>query len=183
MYICGVDEAGRGPLAGPVCAACVILPENFPIEILADSKKLTHKKREAALDIILRHTLWGVGWASAREIDDVNILQATFIAMRRAFAHLHQPVNIALVDGNQNPHLPALCVHTVVKGDQKEPCIMAASIVAKCLRDRYMQKLDIHFPHYQFARHKGYATQHHRQALLKYGPCFHHRRTFLKNKV
>ncbi len=181
--ICGVDEAGRGSLAGPVCAACVILPNDFPIEILADSKKLTPAKREEALAIILSQALWGLGWASAHEIDEINILQATFLAMRRAFAHLHHPVQMVLIDGNQDPHLPHVPSRTIVKGDDKEPCIMAASIVAKCLRDRYMHKLDAQFPQYHFARHKGYGIKMHRDALAAYGPCICHRKTFLSKKV
>lgn len=181
--ICGVDEAGRGALAGPVCAACVILPNDFPIEILTDSKKLAPAKREEVLTIILRQALWGLGWASEHEIDEINILQATFLAMRRAFAHLHYPVQMALIDGNQDPHLPHVPSHTIVKGDGKEPCIMAASIVAKCLRDRYMRKLDTQFPLYHFAQHKGYGTKMHRDALAEYGPCIRHRKTFLSKKV
>ncbi len=180
MIICGIDEAGRGPLAGPVCAACVILPDDFPINILADSKKLSAAQREQALESILKQAFWGLGWASVQEIDTINILQATFLAMQRAFRHLHHCADLALIDGNQNPHLEGIASRTVIKGDDKEPCIMAASIVAKCLRDRYMHRLDMQFPEYHFAQHKGYGTKLHRQAISQYGSCACHRKTFLK---
>lgn len=178
--ICGIDEVGRGPLAGPVCAVCVVLSAEFPIEILADSKKLKEPQREKILPVIFQQAFWGLGWASVAEIDKMNILQATFLAMRRAMYQLNRPIQLALVDGNQDPGL-FVPTQTIIKGDDKEPCIMAASIVAKCLRDRYMHKLDMQYPLYGFARHKGYGTQYHRQAIKTYGATIHHRQTFLNN--
>lgn len=180
--ICGIDESGRGPLAGPVCAACVLLPGDFPKEILSDSKILSERKREIVLHSIFQFARWGVGWASPAEIDKINILQATFLAMRRALDHLHLDVDLVLVDGNQDPKLP-FPTRTIVKGDSKEYCIMAASIVAKCLRDRYMHKLDAMYPEYGFAQHKGYGTEKHRQTIARYGRTIHHRHSFLQSKI
>ncbi|MGL4524081.1 MAG: ribonuclease HII [Spirochaetia bacterium] len=175
--ICGLDEAGRGPLAGPVCAAAVILSDDFPTGILNDSKKMTPYKRENACDSILKLAKWGVGWASVAEIDHFNILQASHLAMRRAYATLHQNVDLAYVDGNQDPHLPTQ-TQTIVQGDTLYPCIMAASILAKCLRDRYMQKLDTLYPEYCFGQHKGYGTALHRKIVQRIGLCPAHRHSF-----
>lgn len=176
--IAGVDEAGRGPLAGPVIAAAVILDPSKPIEGLADSKLLTPKQREALFDLIQERALaWAVGRAEVDEIDRINILQATLLAMQRAVMKLRIVPDIALVDGNQKPKL--LCeVRTIIKGDQLEPAISAASIIAKVTRDHEMQLLDKAFPHYGFAQHKGYGTASHLDALRQHGPCVIHRRSF-----
>ena len=177
---CGIDEAGRGPLAGPVFAAAVILPAGCNIEGLNDSKKLTPKKREVLFDKICEQAVsYGIAMATEQEIDEVNILQATFLAMRRAVAALDPKPDFALVDGNQNPNLE-IPLRTVVKGDATSASIAAASILAKVSRDRLMEKIDRMFPEYQFAKHKGYGTALHREMLLKYGPCPVHRRSFLK---
>lgn len=177
--VCGIDEAGRGPLAGPVCAACVVLPEGYVPEGVNDSKKLTEKKRDALYDVILRDAAaCGITMATQAEIDEYNILQATFLAMRRAFEQLSPVPDAAIIDGNRKPGVP---VHefTLVKGDALSASVAAASILAKVTRDRYMLELDARYPEYGFARHKGYGTAVHREALLKYGPCPEHRRTFL----
>ena len=180
QLICGIDEAGRGPLAGPVFAAAVILPAGCNIEGLNDSKKLTPKKREVLFDKICEQAVsYGIAMATEQEIDEVNILQATFLAMRRAVAALDPKPDFALVDGNQDPHLE-IPLRTVVKGDATSASIAAASILAKVSRDRLMEKIDRMFPEYQFAKHKGYGTALHREMLLKYGPCPVHRRSFLK---
>ena len=177
---CGIDEAGRGPLAGPVFAAAVILPAGCNIEGLNDSKKLTPKKREVLFDKICEQAVsYGIAMATEQEIDEVNILQATFLAMRRAVAALDPKPDFALVDGNQDPNLE-IPLSTVVKGDATSASIAAASILAKVSRDRLMEKIDRMFPEYQFAKHKGYGTALHREMLLKYGPCPVHRRSFLK---
>ena len=179
--VCGIDEAGRGPLAGPVYAAAVILPEGLEIDGLNDSKKLTEKKREALFDIIKEKALaYSIGTASAREIDDINILQATYLAMRRAVEGLSIPVDYALVDGNRMPPL-AIEGETIIKGDAKSPSIAAASILAKVSRDRYMYELDRELPEYQFTKHKGYGTALHYEMIKKYGVSEHHRLSFLKN--
>lgn len=178
--VCGIDEAGRGPLAGPVCAACVILPEGYVPEGVNDSKKLTEKKREALYDIICRDAVsYGIAMATQAEIDEYNILQATFLAMRRAFEQIQPSPQAAIIDGNQKPGLPVY-EFTLVKGDALSASVAAASILAKVTRDRYMTALDTRYPAYGFAKHKGYGTAAHRAALLEYGPCPEHRRSFLK---
>lgn len=179
-FICGVDEAGRGPLAGPVCAAAVILPEGIEIPGLNDSKKLTDKKRRELFDIITFEAVdFGIAIATAQEIDEINILQATFLAMERAVAQLSVQPKLALVDGNREPNLP-MEVETVIKGDSRSANIAAASILAKVTRDRLMEELDETYPAYGFAVHKGYGTKRHYEALREHGPCPIHRMTFLK---
>lgn len=178
--VCGVDEAGRGPLAGPVCAAAVILPPDLEIEGLNDSKKLTEKRREALYPQIIEQAVaYGIAFASEREIDEINILQATFLAMRRAVGQLSVQPEIALVDGNREPPLP-MPVRTIIKGDSLSASIAAASILAKVTRDRFMHEQDAIFPQYGFAVHKGYGTRAHYAALRENGACPIHRRTFLK---
>ena len=179
--VCGVDEAGRGPLAGPVCAAAVILPPDLEIEGLNDSKKLTDKRRRALYDVITEQALaYGIAFASEQEIDGINILQATFLAMRRAVEQLELQPALALVDGNREPDFGSIPVRTIVKGDSLSANIAAASILAKVTRDRFMEEQDALYPQYGFALHKGYGTQAHYAALREYGPCPIHRRTFLK---
>ena len=179
--VCGVDEAGRGPLAGPVCAAAVILPPDLEIEGLNDSKKLTDKRRRALYDIITEQSLaYGIAFASEQEIDEINILQATFLAMRRAVEQLQLRPDLALVDGNREPDFGAIPVKTTVRGDSLSANIAAASILAKVTRDRFMEEQDALYPQYGFALHKGYGTQAHYAALREYGTCPIHRRTFLK---
>ncbi len=181
LRVCGIDEAGRGPLAGPVCAAAVILPGGLEIEGLNDSKKLTEKKREALFDVITaRAEAYGIGWASEQEIDQVNILQATFLAMARAVEALSLLADFALVDGNRMPPL-SIPGETIVKGDGKAACIAAASVLAKVSRDRALRKLDQRHPEYGFAQHKGYGTKAHYAAIKQYGLLPEHRRSFLKN--
>ena len=178
--VCGIDEAGRGPLAAPVYAAAVILPERFSLPGLDDSKKLSAKKREQLYDEICgQAAAWCVASASEDEIDELNILQATFLAMRRACEGLAVPAAYALVDGNRMPPL-AIPGETIVKGDARSASIAAASILAKVSRDRYMEEMDALYPQYQFARHKGYGTKLHVELLRQYGPCPIHRRSFLK---
>lgn len=178
--ICGIDEAGRGPLAGPVCAAAVILPEGLEIPGLNDSKKLTDKKRRELFPIIEEQALaYGIGWASQEEIDDINILQATFLAMSRAVEQLNIRPDLALVDGNRAPTLD-LPVETVVKGDSLSASIAAASVLAKVSRDDVMLRMAEEYPGYGFEVHKGYGTKAHYEALRTFGPSSIHRRTFLK---
>ena len=178
--ICGVDEAGRGPLAGPVYAAAVILPSDCVIEGLNDSKKLTEKKREALFDEIKEKALaYGIASADEKEIDEINILNATFIAMKRAIASLSVRPDLALIDGNQKPHTDIEEV-TVIKGDAKSMSIAAASVLAKVSRDRFMLEMAEKYPQYEFARHKGYGTKLHYEKIAQYGVCDIHRRTFLK---
>ena len=178
--ICGVDEAGRGPLAGPVCAAAVILPEHLQIPGLNDSKKLTDKKRRELFPIIQEQAIaYGIGLASEREIDEINILQATFLAMRRALDQLSVKPEIALIDGNRETDF-GLPVKTVVKGDSLSANIAAASILAKVTRDRYMRDMAAQYPEYGFEKHKGYGTKAHYAAIEQYGICPLHRKTFLK---
>lgn len=180
QLICGVDEAGRGPLAGPVCAAAVILPPDLIITGLNDSKKLTDKKRRELFDIITDQALsYGVALVDEKTIDEINILQATFLAMEQAVAHMDVQSDIVLVDGNREPALP-YPVKTVIKGDSLSASIAAASILAKVTRDRLMEQLDESYPQYGFAVHKGYGTKRHYAALEEHGPCPIHRRTFLK---
>ena len=178
--VCGVDEAGRGPLAGPVYAAAVILPEGCVIDGVNDSKKLTEKKREALYDVIVETALsWCVASASVEEIDEVNILNATYLAMERAVAGLDVTPQYILVDGNRlPPHLPAPA-QAVVKGAAHSANIAAASILAKVSRDRLLIQMDEQYPQYQFAKHKGYGTKLHRELILQYGPSPVHRKTFL----
>ncbi len=178
--ICGVDEAGRGPLAGPVCAAAVILPEHLQIPGLNDSKKLTDKKRRELFPVIQEQAVaYGIGLASESEIDEINILQATFLAMRRALEQLTVRPEIALIDGNRETDF-GLPVKTVVKGDSLSANIAAASILAKVTRDNLMMELAQKYPEYGFEIHKGYGTKAHYEALRTYGPCPIHRKTFLK---
>ncbi len=178
--ICGVDEAGRGPLAGPVCAAAVILPEHLQIPGLNDSKKLTDKKRRELFHVIQEQAIaYGIGLASEQEIDEINILQATFLAMRRALEQLTVRPEIALIDGNRETDF-GLPVKTVVKGDSLSANIAAASILAKVTRDNLMVELARKYPEYGFEIHKGYGTKAHYEALRTYGPCPIHRKTFLK---
>ena len=179
--ICGVDEAGRGPLAGPVCAAAVILPPGLELEGLNDSKKLSEKRREALYPLICEQALaYGIAFASEQEIDELNILQATFLAMRRAVGQLGQKPDLALVDGNREPDFGDIPVRTIIKGDSRSANIAAASILAKVTRDRFMLEQDAVYPQYGFAVHKGYGTQKHYAALREFGPCPIHRRSFLK---
>lgn len=178
--ICGVDEAGRGPLAGPVCAAAVILPPHLQIPGLTDSKKLTDKKRRELFSIIQQQAIaYGIGFASEQEIDEINILQATFLAMERALAGLTVKPEIALIDGNREKDF-GIPVKTVVKGDSLSTNIAAASVLAKVSRDDLMLKMDGEYPGYGFAIHKGYGTKAHYEALRELGPCPSHRRSFLK---
>ncbi len=179
--VCGIDEAGRGPLAGPVCAATVIMPLGLEIDGLNDSKKLSEVKREALFDVVKEMALsYGIGWASEQEIDEYNILQATFLAMRRAVEAMPVCADYALVDGNRMPPL-AIPGETIVKGDSKCACIAAASILAKVSRDRLLREWDTQYPEYGFAKHKGYGTKAHYEAINKYGILPVHRRSFLKN--
>ena len=173
--VAGIDEVGRGPLAGPVVTAAVILPT--PIEGLADSKALTKRRREALFPQIMSQALVGLGAASVREIDQLNILQATLLAMRRAVARLPQTPTLALVDGNQNPGL-GLRTELVIKGDATVPEISAASIVAKVIRDRLMTKLALRYPFYGWESNAGYGAAKHREAMETQGVTAHHRRSF-----
>lgn len=179
-YICGVDEAGRGPLAGPVCAAAVILPEHLQIPGLTDSKKLTDKKRRELYPIIKEQAIaYGIGFASEKEIDEINILQATFLAMQRALDQLSVRPDLALIDGNREKDF-GLPVKTVVKGDSLSANIAAASVLAKVTRDDLMEKMALEYPQYQFEIHKGYGTKAHYAALTEHGPSPIHRMTFLR---
>ena len=179
--ICGIDEAGRGPLAGPVCAACVVLPKGVVIEGVNDSKKLSEKKRDALFDVIKEKALdYGIAFASEKEIDEINILQATFLAMRRAVGKLEKvKPDFALIDGNKKPGLE-IAERTVIKGDSKSANIAAASILAKVTRDRYMLEMAEKYPEYRFEKHKGYGTKLHYEMIEKYGLCDIHRKSFLK---
>lgn len=178
--VCGIDEAGRGPLCGPVCAAAVILPDDCEIEGINDSKKLSEKKREALFDVITSKALaYSVSMVDAKTIDEINILQATFLAMRNAVGGLALKADYALIDGNQKPGLE-IEQQTVVKGDAKSVSIAAASILAKVTRDRYMYEMDEKYPEYQFGKHKGYGTKLHYEKISEYGICPEHRKTFLK---
>lgn len=178
--VCGIDEAGRGPLCGPVCAAAVILPVDCEIEGINDSKKLSEKKREALFDVITSKAIaYSVSMVDAKTVDEINILQATFLAMRNAVDSLDIKPDIALIDGNAKPGLD-IKERTIVKGDAKSISIAAASILAKVSRDRYMLEIDKKYPQYQFAKHKGYGTKLHYEMIEQYGICDEHRRTFLK---
>ena len=178
--ICGVDEAGRGPLAGPVCAAAVILPPHCEIPGLNDSKKLSDKKRRELFPIIQEQALsYGIAFASEKEIDEINILQATFLAMERALGELSLKPDLVLIDGNRSRDF-GLPVQTVIHGDSLSANIAAASVLAKVTRDDLMVKLAREYPQYGFEIHKGYGTRAHYQALEQYGPCAIHRQSFLK---
>ena len=182
IWVCGVDEAGRGPLVGAVVAGAVVLDPSNPIEGLRDSKKLTPARREFLYEQIMEKAkAWGVGQASPTEIDDINILQATMLAMRRAIEDLTVRLGAwpdkALIDGNRCPELP-ISAEAIIKGDAKEPAISAASIIAKVTRDRQMQALDRLHPQYGFAQHMGYPTEAHFAALKEFGACGEHRRSF-----
>ncbi len=180
QIVCGVDEAGRGPLAGPVCAAAVILPDGLVIEGLDDSKKLTEKKRDALYDVICEEAIsYGIAFASVEEIEEMNILQATFLAMKRAVESLDVKPDLALVDGNQKPSLE-IQARTLVKGDAKSPSIAAASILAKVTRDRLMTEIAAEYPEYEFPKHKGYGTKLHYEKIMEHGISPVHRRSFLK---
>ena len=182
VWICGVDEAGRGPLVGSVVAGAVVLDPNQPIMGLRDSKKLSPARREQLYaEIMQKARAWGIGQASPSEIDTLNILQATMLAMRRAIEALSERLgewpSKALIDGNRCPILP-IASEAIIKGDAKEPAISAASIIAKVTRDQQMQVLHTQYPQYGFNQHMGYPTEAHMQALKQYGPCEEHRRTF-----
>ena len=194
--VCGVDEAGRGPLAGPVCAAAVILPENTVIEGVNDSKKLSEKKREALFDVLKEQALsYSIAFASVEEIEEVNILNATFasveeiedinilnatmLAMKRAVEGLDVKADYAMIDGNRLPDL-SIDSEFIIKGDAKSMSIACASILAKVSRDRLLYKYAEEYPEYLFDKHKGYGTKAHVEAIKKYGPCPYHRLSFLK---
>ena len=179
--LCGVDEAGRGPLAGPVCAAAVILPRGLVIEGLNDSKKLTEKKREALFDPICEKAIsFGIAFAGVEEIEEHNILNATYLAMNRAIAKLDPQPALALIDGNRSTGI-TVQNRCIVKGDARCADIAAASVLAKVSRDRYMLEMASLYPQYHFEQHKGYGTKLHYAAIREYGPCPIHRMSFLKN--
>lgn len=178
--VCGVDEAGRGPLAGPVCAAAVILPEGVIIDGVNDSKKLSEKKRESLFDVIREQALsYSIAYATVDEIEEINILNATMLAMRRAIDGLEIKADYAMIDGNKIPPID-IDAECIVKGDAKSMSIACASILAKVSRDRLLYKYAEEYPMYGFDKHKGYETKVHREAILKYGPCPYHRKSFLK---
>lgn len=178
LLICGVDEAGRGPLAGPVCAAAVILDPARPIAGLKDSKKLSASRREALAETIRARALaWSVAWADLEEIDRLNILHASMLAMHRAVLALAPAAHEALIDGNRCPDLP-IPARAIVRGDALEPCISAASILAKTERDKVLRALADKYPEYGFDRNAGYPTAEHLAALEAFGPCAEHRKSF-----
>lgn len=178
--VCGMDEAGRGPLAGAVFAAAVILPHGLVIDGLNDSKKLTEKKREKLFDIITENAVsYGIATASAEEIDEINILNASMLAMRRAADMLDPKPDAGIIDGNTSRGF-TFYTETLIKGDSLSPSVAAASILAKVSRDRYMAELAEKYPEYNFAGHKGYPTKEHMDLVRKLGPCPEHRKTFLK---
>lgn len=178
--VCGVDEAGRGPLAGPVCAAAVILPQGLIIDGANDSKKLSEKKREKLYDVIIeKATAYCVAWASVEEIEEINILNAAMLAMKRAIDGLQIPAEYAIIDGNKTPDISIPC-QSIVGGDAKSMSIACASILAKVSRDRLLVKIAEQYPEYGFEKHKGYGTKLHTEAIRKYGPCPIHRMSFLK---
>lgn len=180
QYICGVDEAGRGPLAGPVCAAAVMLPPHLEIPGLDDSKKLSDKRRRELFPVIMEKALaYGIAFSDEKEIDEINILQATLLAMERAIAQLNIRPDIALIDGNREKDF-GIPVQTVVKGDSRSANIAAASVLAKVTRDDLMLKMAEKYPQYSFEVHKGYGTKAHYAALTEHGPCPIHRMSFLK---
>ena len=176
--VCGVDEAGRGPLAGNVVAAAVIMPEGLEIEGLNDSKKLSEKKREALFEIIKEKTVYSIAWATPAEIDELNILNATMLAMRRAVEGLPVKADFALIDGNCSRGF-SIPTQTVVSGDARSMSIAAASILAKVTRDHQCAEMDQAYPAYGFAGHKGYPTKAHKAKVIELGPCPEHRRSFL----
>lgn len=181
--ICGCDEAGRGPLAGPVFAAAVILPKDCHIDGLGDSKKLSERKRDELFDIIRERAVdFAIERADVAEIEAINILNASMLAMRRAIEALRTKPDLALIDGNIVRNIPVNAI-AVVKGDGKIPSIAAASILAKVSRDRYCVEMDRIYPGYDFAKHKGYPTKEHKEAILKYGPCPAHRMSFLRKTL
>lgn len=181
-FVCGVDEAGRGPLAGPVCAAAVILPDDCVIDGLNDSKKISEKKRELLFDIILEKAIaYNIAYGTLEEIEQYNILEATYIAMNRAIDGLSIKADFALVDGNRVPKGIKIPCETVVKGDSKSFSVAAASILAKVTRDRLMLEYDKKYPQYLFSAHKGYGTKAHYEAIKQHGVCEIHRLSFLKN--
>ncbi len=181
QIICGIDEVGRGPLAGPVMAAAVILPKNVneiaEFNILNDSKKLSAKKRELLFAVINKQCHIGIGEASVAEIDQINILQATMLAMKRAYEALPIKASVALIDGNKAPELSCI-THTVIKGDSLSLSIAAASVIAKVTRDRLMKKLEEEYPYYGWSKNAGYGTQLHINALNTHGVSEHHRKSF-----
>lgn len=178
-YICGVDEAGRGPLAGPVCAAAVILPENKIIDGVNDSKKLSEKKRELLFDIIKKEAIsYSIAFSSVKEIEKYNILNATMLAMKRAVEGLNVKADYAIIDGNKTPDLKIPC-KSIVKGDANSMSIAAASILAKVSRDRLCYEYAKKYPQYMFDKHKGYGTKLHMERIKEYGPCEIHRMSFL----
>lgn len=180
LVICGVDEAGRGPLAGPVCAAAVILPDGYEIPGLNDSKQLTDKKRRELFPVIQEQAIaYGIAMVDEKTIDEVNILNATFMAMKDAIAQLSVQPDLALIDGNRTTDFGVEAL-AVVKGDAQDASIAAASILAKVTRDTFMEKMDEEYPQYGFAVHKGYGTRRHYDAIREFGMCPIHRRTFLK---
>lgn len=181
-YVCGVDEAGRGPLAGPVCAAAVILPYGCEIEGLNDSKKLSEKKRDMLFDIIIGKAIsYSICYGTLEEIEKYNILNATFLAMNRSIESLDVKPDYCLIDGNRTPKEIKFPCETVVKGDSKSYSVAAASILAKVSRDRLMLEYDKKYPQYGFKKHKGYGTKEHYEAIKKFGVCDIHRLSFLKN--
>ncbi len=178
--VCGVDEAGAGPLAGRVYAAAVVLPRGLMLPYLDDSKKVTPKRRDVLYEQITEQAVaWAVAWAETEEIDRINILNARLLAMERAIQMLDPPADFALIDGNRNQGI-TLANQMVVKGDSRSASIAAASILAKVSRDRYMEEMATLYPQYEFERHKGYPTKRHYELLRQYGPCPIHRRSFLK---
>ncbi|MGN0539961.1 MAG: ribonuclease HII [Candidatus Fimenecus sp.] len=182
--VCGIDEAGRGPLAGPVYAAAVILPLGLDIDGLNDSKKLNEKKREMLFDVICEKAVdFSIGIADEKEIDEINILNATFLAMKRAVEGLKVKPDYALIDGNQYPHIGGVTEETIVKGDGKSMSVAAASILAKVSRDRFMLEIAEKYPQYCFEKHKGYGTKLHYEMLEKYGISPVHRKSFLKKLI
>ena len=184
MITAGVDEAGRGPLAGPVVCAAVVLPEDFHLPDLNDSKKVTEAKRNVLFDAIQQQALaYSIVFVSREEIDSHNILHATLLGMARAIEQLQIRPNLALIDGNHLPKELYCKAQAVILGDSIHPCIMAASILAKVSRDRYMQALDAHYPQFSFAQHKGYPTAKHLQALKDHGICPEHRRSFAPVRI
>ncbi|MBR4123309.1 MAG: ribonuclease HII [Clostridia bacterium] len=179
--VCGVDEAGRGPLAGPVCAAAVILPTDTIIEGLNDSKKISEKKRELLYDVICEKAIaYSIAFGTLEEIETLNILEATFLAMNRSIDGLEIKPDYALIDGNKAPKGINIPCETVIKGDAKSASIAAASILAKVTRDRLLMEYDTQYPEYNFKKHKGYGTKEHTELILKHGPCPIHRLSFLK---
>lgn len=181
--ICGVDEAGRGPLAGPVCAAAVILSDDTEIEGLNDSKKLTERKREQLFDVIREKAVaYSVAYASVEEIEELNILGATFLAMQRAIEGLSVPADFAIIDGNRLPKLK-IAAKPVIKGDMHSMSVAAASVLAKVTRDRLLLEYDKEYPEYKFSAHKGYGTKAHYEAIKEHGITPIHRKSFLKGII